>query len=270
MSIQISVVVMTYNEENNLERCLKSVEGLADETLIVDSFSTDNTVELAKQLGARVVQHPFKGFISQRKVCVDSATHDYVLALDADEVLSEELKASMLAAKNNWQYDCYYNNRLNRLGNKWIRHGAWYPDRKMRFFDRRKATCSGVEPHDEIKPNEGATIGELKGDLLHYMQTNIYDRVQKINEFSSVAAASLNTKGKKGNYGRVFLKTVARFWSDYLLKQGFRDGFYGFFLAIASAHYAFYREMKLMEMQRVDKDELMRQKPKNVHEKIES
>ncbi len=265
--VQLSVVVITYNEEDNIERCLKSILSIADEILVVDSFSTDNTVAVAESMGARVVQNAFKGFIQQRSFAVKAAKYDHILALDADEVVSPELLDSLKSAKDNWAYDCYYNNRLNKFGHRWIRHGAWYPDRKMRFFDRRKVTFGGVEPHDQIVPDETATTGFLKGDLQHIMQENIFERLQKINEFSTVAARSLHKKGKKGTYFRLFYKPFARFWGDFLFKFGFLDGFYGFFLAIASAHYAFYREVKLMELQRY-KNKESKKKAKRVDERI--
>ena len=265
--IELSVVVITYNEEDNIERCLKSVVSIADEILIVDSFSTDQTVAIVESLGAKVIQNPFKGFIEQRSFAVQQAKYDHILALDADEVVSPVLLESLKSAKQDWTYDCYYNNRLNRFGNHWIRHGAWYPDRKMRFFDRRKVNFAGAEPHDEIVPAEGATKGSLKGDLQHIMHGNIFERIQKINEFSTVAARSLHKQGKKGSYFRLFYKPLARFWGDYLFKWGVLDGFYGFFLAMASAHYAFYREAKLMELQRF-KVKDSKKKAKRVDERI--
>ncbi len=265
--IKLSIVVITYNEEDNIERCLKSIVSIADEILVIDSFSTDNTVEIAESIGAKVIENPFKGFIQQRSFAVRQAQYDHVLALDADEVVSPELLESLKTVKKHWQYDCYYNNRLNRFGRRWIRHGAWYPDRKMRCFDRRKVSFGGIEPHDQIIPIENASSGFLKGDLLHLMQENIFERIHKINEFSSVAARSLNKKGRKGSYLRLFYKPFARFWGDYLFKLGFLDGFYGIFLAIASAHYAFYREFKLMELQRYKSKE-SKKKAKRVHERI--
>lgn len=265
--IQLSVVVITYNEEDNIERCLKSIVSIADEILIVDSFSTDRTVAIAESMGARVVQNSFKGFIKQRSFAVKQAKYDHILALDADEIVSAELLVSLKTAKQDWTHDCYYNNRLNRFGKRWIRHGAWYPDRKMRFFDRRKVNFAGLEPHDEIVPKEGATKGFLKGDLQHIMHENIFERIQKINEFSTVAARSLHKQGKKGSYFRLFYKPFARFFGDYLFKWGILDGFYGFFLAMASAHYAFYREAKLMELQRFKAKE-GKKKGKRVDERI--
>jgi len=265
--IQLSVVVITYNEEDNIERCLKSIASIADEILIVDSFSTDNTIAVAESMGAKVIKNPFKGFIQQRSFATKHAKYDHILALDADEVVSPKLLQSIKAAKQDWTHDCYYNNRLNRFGNRWIRHGAWYPDRKMRLFDRRKVTFGGIEPHDQIVPAQGATEKRLKGDLHHIMQENIFERIHKINEFSTVAARSLHQKGKKGSYFRLFYKPLCRFLGDYFLKLGLLDGFYGFFLAVASAHYAFYREAKLMELQRYP-EKVSKKKAKKVHERI--
>lgn len=267
--IKFSVVVITYNEEENIERCLRSVLEVADDILVVDSFSQDRTVEIATAIGARVIENPFRGFIQQRSFAVLHAQYDHIIALDADEVVSAELLDSIKEVKANWQADCYFNNRLNKFGDRWIRHGAWYPDKKMRIFDRRKVTYGGLEPHDQIIPKKEASCKDLKGDLLHLMQENIYERVHKINEFSTVAAKSLNKKGTKGSYLRIFYKPLARFLGDYIVKRGFMDGFYGFFLALASAHYAFYREAKLMELQRIQPPK-GKKKAKRVHERIES
>ena len=135
---KISVVIITLNEEANLERCIRSVEDIADEVLVVDSHSTDGTVGLAKRLGAKVIGQTFLGHREQKAKAIELATYDYVLSLDADEALSPELAESIQQAKDNWLHDGYYVNRLNRIGGQWIHHGGWYPDSKMSLFDRNK------------------------------------------------------------------------------------------------------------------------------------
>ena len=135
---KISLVIMTYNEEHNIERCLDSAAGIVDEMLVVDSFSKDKTVALAEAKGARVILHPFDGHKEQRQYSISQSKHDYVLVLDADEALDDTLKASIAKVKENWTHECYQMNRMSNIEEVWIRHGGWYPDKKMRLFHKEK------------------------------------------------------------------------------------------------------------------------------------
>lgn len=245
---KISVVIITLNEEANLERCISSIKDIADEVLVLDSHSTDGTVELAERLGAKVIDQTFLGHREQKAKAIELATYDHVLSLDADEALSPELVESVQKAKNNWIHDGYYVNRLNQLGGQWIRHGGWYPDRKMRLFDRSKYVIAGVNPHDRFDPAPGATTSWLSGDLLHYTNDDLDSRVATINKFSTIAAQAFYDEGKRGSYLRIFVKPGARFISEYLLQGGWRDGFYGYFIAKTSAQYVWLREVKLKSL----------------------
>ena len=151
----ISVVIITFNEEKNIGRCLESVKNIADEIVVLDSFSTDKTEEICLQHGASFFQHPFDGHIEQKNRAITYATYPHILSLDADEVLSPELEQSIKAVKENWQADGYYFNRLTNYCGKWIRHCGWYPDRKLRLWDSRKGKWGGVNPHDKymLEPN---------------------------------------------------------------------------------------------------------------------
>lgn len=246
----ISLVVITYNEEANIERCLKSAQSIVDELFVVDSFSDDQTVEIARSLGARVEQRPFSGYIEQKRYAISQAKFNRVLVLDADEALDEQLLKSVLHTKQNWTHDCYTMNRMSNLNDRWIRHGGWYPDKKMRLFDRRKYEVVGINPHDKFVSLADATQKHLKGDILHYTNSSFEDRIQTINKFSTVAAQAFYEKGKKGSWLRVLFKPGLRFLSEYVLRRGFLDGFYGFFIAKTSAQYVFYREVKLLELRR--------------------
>lgn len=249
-SVQISVVIITFNEEDNLSRCVTSVAGIADEVLVMDSHSTDGTVALAEALGCRVILQPFLGHREQKALAIERATYDYVLSLDADEALSEELRQSILSARADWSFDGHYVNRLNRIGGQWIHHGGWYPDRKMRLFDRRRYQMGGTNPHDRFDPVPGAKTTRLVGDLLHYTNDDLDARIETINKFSRLAAQAYFDRGKKGSGLRVWLKPPGRFLSEYLLRGGWRDGFYGYFVAKTSAQYVWLREMKLWELSR--------------------
>ena len=153
--IKLSVVVITLNEAENIGRCLDSVKSIADEMLIVDSFSTDATLEIAKNRGARIVQNKFEGFIQQREFCVKQCQFEHVLALDADEWLSPELQKEIGNVKNNWTHDTYYLNRLNSISGKWIKHGAWYPSYRLRLFDRKYIFHTGTNHVSVAAPSRG-------------------------------------------------------------------------------------------------------------------
>ncbi len=249
-SVQLSVVVMTHNEAANIRRCLESVKPVADEVLVVDSFSKDDTVAIATSMGARVVQHAFEGFISQRAFCVHQARYDHVLALDADESLSEDLQNSILKIKTNWQYDCYFLPRRNNIGGKWIRFGGWSPSGIVRLFDRRKAICSGSEPHDRIQPLRQATTNRLEAYLLHWSNEDISSLLTSINRHSAAAAQTYFEKGRKPSWIRLLFKPGIKFFTFYLLRLGILDGFYGYVLAKSAAQYIFLKEAKLMELYR--------------------
>ena len=250
---QLSVVVITFNESANIARCLDSVRNIADEILVVDSYSTDDTVAIAESKGARILQHPFEGYIEQRAYAVAHAEFDFILALDADECVSSELEQELLDLKQNWVFDCYVTNRLNGIGGQWIRYGAWYPDPKMRIFDRRKAICTGTTPHDRIEPVEGASVAKLKGDILHYSDDNIADRIRSVNNLTSASAKYLYTQGKRTNWLIIFFKPLIKFITIYWLRRGFLDGFYGFVIAKSLSQYTYLQQIKLMELQRKNK-----------------
>jgi glycosyltransferase involved in cell wall biosynthesis len=149
--VRISCVIITLNEERNLARCIGSLQGVADDVVVVDSFSSDGTERIAKEHGARFVQHKFEGHIEQKNWAITQAQHSWVLSLDADEALSEELRNSITAAKQRDDADGYTMNRLTNYCGRWIRHGGWYPDRKLRLWDRRKGRWTGVNPHDRFE-----------------------------------------------------------------------------------------------------------------------
>lgn len=246
----LSILVMTYNEESNIERCLKSVEGIGDEILVLDSFSTDNTVELARMLGARVEQFPFDTYVSQKERMIQMANSNWVLSIDADEYLSDELKASIQKAMAKKSFDGYTSNRRNKIGNTWLSHGSWYPDKKIRLFDRRKVFIVGNDPHDVMQPVSDARIGHLKGDLMHLSDEDITSRYKSLNLHSTRAAEALFRKGVRGSFLRRMFKPAIRVFVSYILKQGFLDGFYGWVIAKSEGHYVWLREVKLMEMWR--------------------
>ena len=166
--VKLSVVIITYNEEKNIERCLQSVQTIADEIVVLDSFSKDRTPEICGKYGVKFFQHVFDGHIQQKNRAISYASFSHVLSLDADEALSEELRSSIKAVKNDFRKDGYYMNRLTNYCGHWVKHCGWYPDKKLRLWDSRKGHWTGINPHDKYELFEGdKNTGQLKGDILH-------------------------------------------------------------------------------------------------------
>ncbi|HJW31153.1 MAG TPA: glycosyltransferase family 2 protein, partial [Saprospiraceae bacterium] len=233
----LSVIIMTYNEEENLPRCLASVKGIGEEIFILDSFSTDRTLEIARSFQARVEQHTFGSYVEQKKRLIAKAANDWVFCIDADEYLSETLRRSIMEARAKGGYDGYFNNRRSCIGDHWINHGNWYPDRKIRLFDRRKVHIEGRDPHDVTVPLPGARIGILKGDLMHYADKDFASRLRKNEKHSTRAAEALHANGIKPSWWRRLIKPGARFLTSYVLRLGFLDGYYGWFVAKSEGQY---------------------------------
>lgn len=242
---QLSVVIITFNEERNIGRCLDSVKDIADDIVVIDSFSTDKTEEICKTKGVRFIQHAFEGHIEQKNYAISQAKYPYILSLDADEALDEVLKNSILEVKKNWKYDGCYMNRLTNYCGKWIYHCGWYPDKKLRLFDSRKGKWGGINPHDKYELISNGTTSILKGDILHYSYYSIEEHYQQANKFSDIAANALYKKGEKTNYLHIIVKTIAKFIRNYIIKRGFMDGFYGFVICKITAWETFQKYSKL-------------------------
>ena len=246
MPVLLSVVVITFNEEENLARCLLALQGVADDVLVVDSFSTDNTVALARQHGARVVQNAFAGYVAQKNFATDQAQHDYVLQLDADEVLTDELRQSIRAAKADWQHAAYALARLTNYCGSWVRHGGWYPDRKLRLYDRRLGRWQGLLLHEHYEVQPGQTTGLLAGDALHYSYASIAQHVRQLNKFTSISAQEQALREKtRVTLFHLLLKPWWKFFHGYVLRLGFLDGFAGLSIAVISGLGVFLKFAKL-------------------------
>lgn len=241
----ISAVIITYNEERNIARCLTSLQGLVDEIVVVDSFSNDHTVEICREFGARIIQNPFSGHIQQKNFALDQAKNDYVLSLDADEEVSASLAKSILQVKNNPQAQGYSMNRLSNYCGKWIHHGSWYPDRKLRLFDRRVVRWGGENPHDKAIPASGARVEHLSGDIHHYSYYTLDEHIRKLDYFSGIAAQSLFQKGRSAGLVKIVFRPGLAFVRDYVLRGGFLDGYEGFLIARLTAWYTFQKYVKL-------------------------
>ncbi|GAB5523604.1 MAG: glycosyltransferase family 2 protein [Roseivirga sp.] len=239
--VKISGVVITYNEERNIERCLQSLHGICDEIVVVDSFSTDRTKEICEQFEVRFIENAFKGHIEQKNFAMHQASHDYVLSLDADEALSTELQNAIIAVKQNWTKDAYRFNRFTNYCGQWVKHSGWYPDTKTRLWDRSKGKWGGTNPHDSVEMQAGVTPLHLKGDLLHYSYYTMEEHVLRSAKYAKIAAKAMYTQGKKASMAKMLLSTGFRFVQDYIFRLGFLDGFYGLVICGTSSHTTFLK-----------------------------
>lgn len=249
--MQLSAVIITFNEEAKIGRCIDSLKEVADEILVVDSNSTDNTVKICNEKGARVISQPFLGYVEQKNFAADNATYDIVLSLDADESLSPQLASSIKKLKANGQFNgAATMNRLTSFCGYWVKHGGWYPDTKLRLTDRRISKWKGINPHDRLEAEKGTPVIHLQGDLLHYSYDTLNDHLEQIKRFSSIGAEALYKEGKRSNLLIILVNPVARFIRNYILRLGFLDGFYGYVIARNSMHAVFLKYVKLYLLQK--------------------
>ncbi|MCY7410382.1 MAG: glycosyltransferase family 2 protein [Chitinophagales bacterium] len=240
----LSATIITFNEEKNIGRCIDSLNGVADEIIVVDSFSADATEKICNSKNVRFIQHKFDGHIQQKNFAMEQATHPMVLSLDADECLSNELKKSLLRIKQQPEFDGYFMNRKNNFCGKWIRHCGWYPDRKLRLWKKEIGSWGGMNPHDKVVMNEGTTTVFLKGDLLHYTATSVEQFKLQQERFAAIAAKEIYEKGKKSNLILNVLRASLMFVRKYFFQLGFLDGYYGWVICSEGAKYTFRKYMK--------------------------
>jgi glycosyltransferase involved in cell wall biosynthesis len=245
---EISAVIITLNEERNIERCLESLAGVADEIIVVDSFSTDRTIELCEKYGARVIRNSFDGYIQQKNFAVSRARYPVVLSLDADELLSEELIESIQRVKADWKYDGYFCNRINNYCGKWIRHTSWYPDKKLRLWDKRKGSWMGLNPHDRVEMTKGSRTGLLEGNIKHYSYNSISEHIAQINRFTDISARSYFNNGKKSGYIRIMVNPIWRLFRELIIRKGILGGYYGFVISVILSFETFLKYIKLKQL----------------------
>lgn len=235
--MKISGVIITYNEARNIARCLQSLQVVCDEILVLDSFSTDSTAQICHSFGVRFEQNTFEGHIQQKNEALQRASHPWVLSLDADEALSPELHASILALKKESpQKGGFTFNRLTNYCGKWIHHSGWYPDTKLRLVTKADAQWGGINPHDQLLPSKELQLQHLKGDLLHYSYYTKADHFKQIAYFSAIAAKELHARRIKSSIPTIIIKVAAQFIKSYFIKLGFLDGVAGWHIAVRSAY----------------------------------
>ena len=248
MSTKLSVVIITFNEENDIERCLKSVENIADEIIIVDSYSTDNTETICKKHNVKYFQQKWLGYSEQKNYANSLATNNLVFSIDSDEAVSEDLEKSILEIKDSViENQTFKIDRLTNYCGKWIKHCGWYPDTKLRIWFKDEGKWEG-ELHEEVKFTNQLKVSTLKGDLLHYSYHSINQHIAQFNKFTDIGAEEAFKKGKKSNWFIAIYKSVWKFKRDYIFKLGFLDGYYGFVICALSSQATFAKYLKLHEL----------------------
>jgi glycosyltransferase involved in cell wall biosynthesis len=244
----ITAVIITHNEARNIQRCLASLKSVADEIIVVDSFSTDDTLAICKQEGAIVQQQTWLGFGPQKNVGIQLAKHDYILSLDADEALDEALKKEILAAKNQGLNGVYDFTRLNYYYGKFLYHGHEYPDYKIRLFPKATVRWNEELVHETLLVPDDLPKKRLKGHLLHYTYFTIQEHVTKANKYTNLGAELNYRKGKKASWFKILFGPLATFIQAYIIKGGFLDGGHGFIVAVFHAYGTFMKYTKLWEL----------------------
>ena len=244
----ISVCIICFNEDHNIRRCLESCSW-ADEVIVVDSMSQDNTVEIARHYTDTVFIRPWTGYVDQKNFALSEAHGDWVLSVDADEEVTTSLRKEILAEiKRTEAQDGYQIRRRSFYQGRWINHSGFYPDRQLRLFRRGRGLWVGGRVHERVEIK--GSIGELKSDLLHYpYKGTISGQLQTVNDFSGLLAKDMYEKGKRYHFLLLLTRPLLKFLEVYLLKLGFLDGLAGLIIASTSAYAMFIRYVKLREIE---------------------
>ncbi len=245
--IKLSGVIITFNEARNIEKCLQSLINVVDEIVVVDSFSADDTKSICSKYNVKFIEQEFLGYVEQKNFALTQTSHNFIVSLDGDEALSETLQKSIIELKSNWKYDGYYCNRFNNFCGQWIKYSDWYPNKKLRVFDKRKAQWRGYKIHEYIKINKNKK-GFLKGDILHRTYQSYSEFNLKTEYFSSISARSYYDLGKKAPFWKIIFNPTWAFFKAYFLRFGFLDGLNGLVICIQTANITFLKYIKLKEL----------------------
>lgn len=244
--LKISATVVALNEEANLPRAIEALR-CCDEIVVVDSGSSDRTVETAARLGARIIETEWRGYAAQKNFAAEQAAHDWILSIDADEALSESLEAEIWEIKRGGpQADAYTIPRLAQYMGRWILHSGWYPDRKVRLYDRRKARWVGEYVHESVEVT--GKVAHLESNLLHYTCASLSQHLKTTDRYTTLAAQELVAGRRKIPLWRLLLSPPWAFFKTYFLQRGFQDGFEGLVIAYMAAVYVFVKYAKARSM----------------------
>lgn len=252
--MRISATIITLNEEKDLRRACESLQEVADEIIVVDSQSQDCTREVALEFTPHVFMHPFKNYSDQKNLAADKATNPWILSIDADECLSEELRQSLLRLKAGparREVAAYrFARRANYLGG-WIRHSGWYPDIKIRLYDRARARWVGDYVHESLVVD--GPVESLPGELLHYTVDTLSDHVTRLDRYTTLAARHSASEGKRFSLLNCLFAPPLTFLKSYFLQGGILDGWRGLSISAFASWYVFLKQVKLREIQGNDR-----------------
>lgn len=247
--VRISAVILTYNEERDIRRCLESLVGIVDEIIVLDSYSDDHTEVICREYTDLFYQATFEGYIEQKNLALTYVSHPYVLSLDADEVLSDRLRQSILYQKSVGidQSIAYRFNRRNNYCGHWVKRCGWYPDRKVRLWKLSEGRWTGTNPHDYLDiPIDLAT--QLDGDLLHYSFYTEEEHIRQIENFSTIKAKAAFTRGKSTHILEIILAPMFKLFRDYIIKLGILEGAVGWKISKNSAYAKYLQKIKLRKL----------------------
>ena len=246
--MRLAAVVITHNEEGNIERCLRSLR-FCDERIVVDAESTDRTREIAAEFADKVVVRKWLGYAAQKNFALTLTDATWVLSIDADEEVTPELKSEIETVLDLPAAVAYSVPRKTIHFGRWIRHGGWYPNRLVRLFRKSEGRWSAEEVHEHWQTS--GNVGELRGDLLHYSFLSLADQIDRNNHYSTLGAVQLQREGKRFSLAKMSAKTIAKFLECYFFKLGFLDGYPGLIIAVSASNSTFLKWAKLWELQNV-------------------
>lgn len=247
--MKISATIITLNEERNILRCIESLKGVADEIIVLDAFSTDRTKEICEEAGVRFEQRTWEGYSATKNHLNSLAQFDYILSLDADEALDATLREAILEAKETDNPQVYSVNRLTNYCGRWIRHGGWYPDVKVRLFPAKGSYWEGAHVHEELVFPPHLKVIQLEGHLEHYSYYSYEGHRERADKYSALTAIKLHEKGKKAGPLKPYISAIGRFISMYFIKGGILDGKMGFKIAWISAQSNVFKYKELRRLQ---------------------
>jgi glycosyltransferase involved in cell wall biosynthesis len=244
--VKISATIITLDEQRNIARAIESLR-CCDEIVVVDSGSVDRTIEVAAKLGARIVEAAWRGYAGQKNLAAEKATYDWILSIDGDEALSEALEAEIWQIKKTGpHYDAYTMPRMAQYLGRWILHSGWYPDRKVRFYDRRKARWEGDYVHESVRVD--GRMGHLQYNLLHFTCESLSEHLKTMDRYTTLAAEELVSRGRKVRWTDLVLDPFWTFIRTYFFRAGFLDGTEGLTIAFMAAVHNFLKYAKARNM----------------------
>lgn len=249
MNHKLSATIITLNEERNIERCIDSLLPIADEVIVLDSFSTDRTEEICRAKGVRFEKREWEGYSNAKNYLNSLATHEYIFSVDADEAPDEKLQNAILDIKKKGFTGIYSVNRLTNYCGRWIKHSGWYPDIKIRIFPKSKSKWEGEFVHEELAMDGNPEVKLLEGHLLHFSYYNYKEHRERADKYSRLTAQKLFSKGKRASFLKPYISGLGRFISMYLIKKGFLDGKMGFKIAQISAKSNVFKYKELRRLQ---------------------